>query len=89
MFPLKIVHLIACPFGLRRFPVWRGCSNLGNDADIGGAHTILLSSISGCVVAVIVYKVGTSQLLKVAFGIKGLAIFPFCGDMMTIGVGAN
>ena len=70
MFPLKIVHLIACPFGLRRFPVWRGCSNLGNDSDISRTHAILLSSISGCVVAVIVHKVCTSQFLKVTSGVK-------------------
>ena len=47
---------------------------LGDDADIGSAHPIFLSSFPRSVVIVIIHKVGTSQLLKVVFGVVGLAI---------------
>ena len=40
---------------------------LGDDADIGSAHPIFLSSLLGCVVAVIIRDVGASQLLKMVF----------------------
>ena len=40
---------------------------LGNNADIGSAHPIFLSSLLGCVVAVIIHDVGASQLRKMVF----------------------
>ena len=40
---------------------------LGNDADICGAHPVLLGCISGCVLSFIIHDIGASQLLKVVF----------------------
>ena len=62
---------------------------LGNDADICGAHPVLLGSFPGSVVAVIIHKVSASQLFKMIFGVIGLAILTLCQNMMAISVGAN
>ena len=62
---------------------------LGNDADIGSTHVILLSGFSGSVVTVIIHQIGTSKRIQLLLCVIGLAILPFGRNMVAIGVGAN